>query len=224
MNPEEIKAVLDQYQSLTGLQRLHVAKRMQWCQYDQVAALLPPAGRVLDVGCGHGHFGAYLALHRPELLTYGCDPDERKIAVALASRPAMERGPCHFFCGDCRAWDEIADETFDGIVVLDVLYLMPVVQQKDLLRWLAARLVPGGRLVLKTIDPRRGSSSFMAMAQEFVMVRLLRRTRSSGTFAGGRPPAFYMEKLQGFGLCTECIPLPQNRTPSVLVVGTKPAP
>lgn len=217
LNKEQAQAVADQYPGLPAVERTHMLGRLRWCQYDEIADLLPSQGDILDIGCGYGHFAVYLTGRAPGVVVHGCDPDQRKIAVARQARASDRR---FFHAGDCRSIDSL-DRSYQGVVILDVLYLMPLALQDSLLAWAAQRLAPGGVLVIKTIDPGQGLKSRLANLQEWVMVRLLGKTYSSGAHAAGREPEYYLAKLAAWGVECRVIPLPENRTPSVLITGAK---
>src|SRR4051794_4290146 len=50
-----------------------------------VAAAVPPSGRILDIGCGHGLFTNALAIGSPARQVLGVDPSGAKIAIARGS-------------------------------------------------------------------------------------------------------------------------------------------
>ena len=216
----DVEAVLREYPNLSPVSGAHLSRRLRRCPYDEVTRHLPPQGTVLDIGCGYGHFGVYLSLHAPQLRYVGCDPDPRKIAVARTARPGAPGGPCRFHLGPCEEVEDMPD-SLAGIVILDVLYLMPKERQRAVLAWAAQRLAAGGALVVKTIDPTKGWRSLMVVAQEWVMVRLLLKTYSSGEFAAALPPAMYVSWLSELRLETEWRELPANRTPALLLVARK---
>ena len=106
--------------------------------------------------------------------------------IWLVGRPS-------FSFGDVRELASLPDR-FGNIVLLDVMYLMPWKLQTSILDWALARLSPGPKsaLVIKTMDEAIGFSGFRTLAQEWIMVYLLRRTRSSGTINGIRHFAAYL--------------------------------
>ena len=55
------------------------------CPLLPIEPLLPPAGRVLDLGCGNGLFAAILKLGSPARTIIGFDLDEKKIESARAA-------------------------------------------------------------------------------------------------------------------------------------------
>jgi SAM-dependent methyltransferase len=98
---------------------------------------LPAAARILDAGCGSG---GNLALLARVGTVYGfeCDPEARGVAEGLgigtiAAGALPDRVP-------------FGDTTFHAIGLFDVLEHLP--QPVESLQALAARLVPGGALVL----------------------------------------------------------------------------
>lgn len=187
-------AILDHYPHATAFQRWHMRGRLHLCPYDALIPQLTGRDNVLDVGCGFGHLAWFLAGVKPELRYFGVDVDERKIALAAGSVNGSANAP-GFRLGDAshpatlQGWPD----RFGNIVILDVLYLLPWEAQTALLDWALGRLdpAPGSALVLKSMEQAEGLSGFRALAEEWIMVSLLRRTRSSGTIRGARPAADY---------------------------------
>jgi 2-polyprenyl-3-methyl-5-hydroxy-6-metoxy-1,4-benzoquinol methylase len=133
---------------------------------------------LLDVGCGHGVLVALLAVGFPDRHVVGIDPDERKIEWARESvgrAPNVELRACTI--------EELAVErpgSFDTVFVADVLYLLGAIDWQPFLRAAHALLREGGRLVLKEAEDDGSWRVKKALLQEQLMVRLLRRTHSSG--------------------------------------------
>ncbi len=96
---------------------------------------------VLEIGCGSGNFTSLIARQSPRVTAV--DIHEPYVATAqrrLASFPGVQ-----VICDDAttRQWDE----TFDTVVLLDVLE--HIENDVSFLRSLAKCLRPGGRLILK---------------------------------------------------------------------------
>lgn len=130
------------------------ARSDPWPGWDQLLPLLghlpADALRVLDVGCGHGRFAAYLADRGLRGSYVGLDASEPLLAEA-------RRRPLPGFRRELRHHDVVADppgpplagRRFDLIALFGVLHHLPGLGRRQrLLRDLAERLAPGGLLAL----------------------------------------------------------------------------
>jgi len=188
--------------------------RLQLCPYDKLLKHIPTTGSVLDIGCGFGHFAWYLAQERPELKYFGADIDEAKISLAQSSAQGSTQNSVKdfakglaapiFWLGDVMTMQE-GSGPFDTIVLLDVAYLMPWEFQKKLIAWALARLKSGNEsaLLLKTNDVPRGMSGLRMLWEEWIMVNLLRRTKSSGTIQGVQDFQTYINYAKELGFACE---------------------
>jgi 2-polyprenyl-3-methyl-5-hydroxy-6-metoxy-1,4-benzoquinol methylase len=127
--------------------RLHIHARHWLCPLERIASYVPPAGRVLDVGCGHGLFGNLLALQSPRREITGVDPMSAKIAVAARVAGAVPNA--RYRVGSAA---DVADGPYDVVTILDVLYLLPRPAKLALLQRCRGLLTPDGLLLLKTND------------------------------------------------------------------------
>jgi SAM-dependent methyltransferase len=222
LDAPSIDRILDRYPHASAFQRWHMRGRLKLCPYEKLDRHLTGEGNLLDVGCGFGHFAWHLAAVKPGLRYYGTDIDARKIALAQGCLTAggsargieapSNRGEAarsgaslpQFHLGDAVRVSDLP-ENFGNIVFLDVLYLLPWESQKDLMAWALGRLAPGpdSVMVIKTMEQARGFSGFRAVAEEWIMVSLLRRTLSSGTLNGARPASDYLEFARGLGFTGE---------------------
>jgi 2-polyprenyl-6-hydroxyphenyl methylase/3-demethylubiquinone-9 3-methyltransferase len=156
------------YRGLPASVRLHARIRSWTCPLPRVVERAPREGRLLEVGCGHGLFANAAALSRPGLDVLGVDPDPGKIRWAQAtvgSRPNVR------FRTALLA--EVDERGFDAVAAVDVLYLVPRAEWASFLAGLRDRLRPGGRLLLKDVEPRPRWKFYRCLAQETVSVRLL---------------------------------------------------
>jgi SAM-dependent methyltransferase len=203
LDGKAIERILIRYPHATAFQRWHMRGRLRLCPYDRLTRHLTGPESLLDVGCGFGHLAWHLAATQPGLRYYGTDIDARKVALARGSLPQGGRGPAanpEFRLGDATDLPGLP-ETFGNIVFLDVLYLMPWDAQKRMIEWALGRLAPGpdSAVVIKTMEEAKGFSGFRAVAEEWIMVRLLRRTLSSGALNGARPAEDYLAFARGLG-------------------------
>lgn len=73
--------------------------------------LLPPRGRVLDLGCGEGHYGLLFASQGYHVL--GIDVSASAIALAVKRAAGQELTNIHFKVGDVTNLAGLSDESFD---------------------------------------------------------------------------------------------------------------
>jgi SAM-dependent methyltransferase/predicted nucleotidyltransferase len=115
---------------------------------DELSQLLPPAARVLDLGCGAGVPAARDLAARGYAVT-GVDISAVQIERARRLVPAAT-----FVCADMATWDAPAASSYDAIVSLYALIHVPLEDQQALFRRMREWLVPGGWL-LAIVGARR---------------------------------------------------------------------
>lgn len=187
------------FSTLPLKERLFVRGRMSSAPLEELAARARGAA-LLDVGCGHGVLVALLAVGHPERRVVGIDPDVRKIAWAKASvgrEPNVELIGCTI-----EALAVARPAAFDTVLVADVLYLLAAQAWPAFLQAARRLLRPGGRLVLKEAEDDGSWRVTKALLQEKLMVRLLRRTQSSGA-VGFAPRATLTAALGAAGFAVE---------------------
>jgi 2-polyprenyl-6-hydroxyphenyl methylase/3-demethylubiquinone-9 3-methyltransferase len=100
------------------------------------------ARRVLDLGCGNGHFSATLA--RAGFEVVGCDPSSSGVAVARESVPGVRF--VQIGVGDDPTG--LGESDFDAVVASEVIEHLYAPRQ--LPRFAHAVLRPGGHLIVST--------------------------------------------------------------------------
>lgn len=102
---------------------------------------------VLDIGCGIGLLAHYLRACGHQAAVTGFDYDRRKISSAMAMALKSGQADLEFSSGDARTG--LPD--FQGnVVILDILQFFTEEEQNKLLMEAAARVAPGGKLVIRT--------------------------------------------------------------------------
>lgn len=102
---------------------------------------------VLDIGCGIGLLAHYLRACGHMAPITGFDYDQRKIDSAQAMNKKSGLSGLSFSAGDARTG--LPD--FSGhVVILDILQFFTPEEQNILLRAAAAKVAPGGKLVIRT--------------------------------------------------------------------------
>ena len=125
--------------ALTTMDGMPTAERLE------VAAVVPPVGRLLDVGCHEGRFGEVIAARGAEV--WGIEPDEDRATVA-ASR-------LHRVVVGSYPQDFPPEERFDCIVFNDVLEHMP--DPQSALTAAKRQLAPNGCIVASIPNVRHVS-------------------------------------------------------------------
>ena len=216
------RQVLSLYDAAPAAVRAHVRVRWATCPFRAVAAQLPPAGRVLELGCGHGLFSVLAALSSPGRSVVGVDVDERKVHHGrVAAGRARERGAaCEITTSPP---GEVPDGPWDAIVVVDVLYLLDEATQRDLLRTCARHLAPGGRLAVKEMAPTPAWKARWNLVQETIAVRVMGITAGGSGFRFVGPSALE-EWMVEDGLAVRQLPLHRGYPhPHHLVLGARPS-
>jgi 2-polyprenyl-3-methyl-5-hydroxy-6-metoxy-1,4-benzoquinol methylase len=119
--------------------------------WDHLQGYLPSRGRVLDVGCGVGSLD-YEIGSKSLIKVLGIDVNATSIDLARRyhARPNV----------DFAALDlDAVEGKFDCVLFVDVFHHVPPDEHKALLRTGARLLAPGGYVVIKDIERRRGQVS-----------------------------------------------------------------
>jgi 2-polyprenyl-3-methyl-5-hydroxy-6-metoxy-1,4-benzoquinol methylase len=189
---EAVRRSLERYRGQPLGIRGFVLARHLLAPLARVLAAMPPSGRLLDVGCGHGMFANALALGSPARDVLGVDPSGSKIAVAQASADGLPN--VRFRQGIVQ---EIEEGGFDSISILDVLYLLPIAEKLAVLRACRERIAPDGVLVLKANDTRPAWKYRVARLQEQAMTGV-GLTMGHGLYFLSREQNAELLRLAGF--------------------------
>lgn len=188
---------------LTAGRRLHARVRYATAPLERVAALVPPGvGSVVEVGCSTGVFANVLKARRPGLDVTGVDAAANKIEAAR--RTVCGRAGLTFAHDDGFAYVQ-AHGPFEVLALVDILYLLRPERQDEFIRLAAARLRPGGYLVVKEMTDRPAWKRRWCAFQERLAVRVLGLTAGEGVFL--RPGEAYRCVMEEAGLTVEAFDL-----------------
>lgn len=185
--------------------RSYARGKLRWDPvFEAVGPMLAASPRtLLDVGCGLGLLGQYLRERGFRARYLGIDLDTRKIEEAKrAARDGLE---LDFAEGSATELPEFRG----NVALIDVLHYLPAGHQQLALAEAAARVPPGGMIVLRNVV-RDASWRFRATVIEEHFIRALRWMRY--------PVTHYPERdeieapLRASGFTTEVKPL-WGRTP-----------
>lgn len=136
-----------------------------------LAKILDLAGReefgdVLDVGCGRGQVALLLAEAGLARSIHGIDWDEPKLRIAEAAATDLPIA-IRFEAGDVRTTDFPEADT---VLLVDVLHYLATEEQDALLARAAGSA--RRRVIVRDVDPERGSSSTLTKSWEWVTTTL----------------------------------------------------
>lgn len=204
---------LRRYDAVPIADRLQVRGRALLADLLAIEPHLPRGGQIVDLGCGRGLFANVLLEASSAREVIGLDPDPRKVAVARAT----ERPGLTFRTGDATG---IELPECDAIAIVDVLYLLTPAEQGGVVARAAARVRPGGRVVIYAQERRADIRFWLGYAQERIATAI-------GATRGGTRGLHYSSRVQmctrleSCGLAVEVIPLSGRLYTDAIYVGTK---
>ena len=195
--------------SLPAKARLHALLRFLSAPLLRVAREVPRGGLLLDLGAGHGVF-ARLALDAGARRVVAVEPDARKLFRRV--------GGIDFVLG----YDDCIRGSFDAVAIIDVLYKIPSTEWDALLARVAARLKPGGRLIIKEQDPTAKVKNSWNRAQEWLVSLVGLTLGESFAYEAPRDFVARLERAGFTDVQSKRIDLLYPH-PHVLYVGTVPS-
>lgn len=117
---------------------------------DEIGQYLPPAGVVLDIGCGFGLFSLYYASLAPGRLLRGLDLSGPRVAMARRAAARLGIENVAYEQGDAREFK--GDGEVAAAYMLDIVHHIPPGAVPPLLHGLHRCLAPGGYLLVKDVD------------------------------------------------------------------------
>ena len=120
--------------------------------FDELALLLPPDAafaNIMDVGCGYGVPACWMAERYPTATIFGFDPRQERVRVAslaLGDRGRIRNGSAP----DLPPMDVLVDLA----TMLDMSHYLQDWELEKTLERIHDRLLPGGRLIVRSVLPR----------------------------------------------------------------------
>ncbi len=159
-SPRHTERTLLRYRHIEATPRLFARWKIRLDpMFPRLAAFMKNPRRILDIGCGYGVPSVWLLELFPAATVCGVDPDEERIRRGRARPRAAgggPDGPGARPCGACRT-------SADTALILDVIHMLDDAALRETLRILHAKLIPGGRLVIR-VDHPRGSAPALETA------------------------------------------------------------
>lgn len=137
--------------------------------------IIPRNASVTDVGCGYGPLSFMLSMLSAGRRVLGVDYDEEKIAVAEHSFLRTDR--VGFVCADAVTYDYPRSDVF---VLNDVLHYMGHDSQRTLVDRCAARLNPGGMILIRDGDSDKAQRHEVTKWTEKMSTRVLGFNKTEG--------------------------------------------
>ncbi len=123
---------------------VRIKSRIDSGLHDRIHTLVPRGASVVDLGCGYGMLGYLLHWSSPERRVLGVDHDAAKVEVA---QQGFSRGEAlRFQQADLGTFDPPPADVY---ILKDVLHYMPAPAQAALLKRCAAKLEPGGSILVR---------------------------------------------------------------------------
>ncbi|MEA2707021.1 MAG: hypothetical protein QOH22_1809 [Gemmatimonadaceae bacterium] len=197
--------------------------RWKLTPYREIAEVLPKAGRILDLGSGHGLLSLALAMGSERREVIGIDHDTARVRLAERAVARRESSPTpRFEVGDLEsALTTFASGSLSGIAMIDILHYLGPDAQNALVREAARVLEPGGVLAVREVDPEGGVPALWNRFYENVATRI-GFTRSARTQLEFRSVAAWTGVLESAGLDVHSEPCGSALFSDVLFIARRP--
>jgi len=148
-SPRHTERTLLRYRHIEATPRLFARWKIRLDpMFPRLAAFMKNPRRILDIGCGYGIPSVWLLELFPAATVCGVDPDEERIR--LAGRALGPRGEAR--TGRAPDLADLPDRA-DTALILDVIHMLDDAALRETLRILHAKLIPGGRLIIRVTIP-----------------------------------------------------------------------
>ncbi|MBA4421659.1 MAG: MMPL family protein [Syntrophus sp. (in: bacteria)] len=161
-SPRHHRRVRLRYRHIEAFPRVFASLKMRLDpMFPSLAEFLRGPRRIIDIGCGYGVPSVWILELFPLATVCGLDPDEERVRVArlaLGSRGEVRTGRAPQL-------EELPGEA-DTALVLDVIHMLSDEELMKTLEILRVKLLPGGRLIIRTTIPVDRSRPWMGRLEE----------------------------------------------------------
>jgi SAM-dependent methyltransferase len=131
--------------------------------FSRLANFLESPQHIIDIGCGYGVPAVWLLSLFPQAKVYGLDPDRRR--VAIADRAFGLRGSAAV--GKAPDLPPACPDQVDTALMLDMIHLISDEELRLTLQGLYDKIMPGGKLILRTTVPSRKPVPWLRRIEEW---------------------------------------------------------
>jgi SAM-dependent methyltransferase len=131
--------------------------------FPRLASFLDSPRHVIDIGCGYGVPAVWLLSLFPQAKVYGLDPDHRR--VTIAARAFGDRGTATV--GKAPDLPAACLDHMDTALMLDMIHLISDDELRLTLQRLYDKIVPEGKLILRTAVPSRKPVPWLRRIEEW---------------------------------------------------------
>jgi len=175
---EHLLRVMRRYRHMEPYPRLFARfKILLDPMFPRLASFVHSASHIIDIGCGYGIPAVWLLSFFPQAKVYGLDPDLRR--VRIANRAFGDRGSA--IVGKAPDLPEAFPDRVDTVLMLDMIHLISDDELRLTLRRLHPKILPEGKLILRTTVPSRKRVPWLRWIEEWrlKMLRLKPHFRPS---------------------------------------------
>jgi SAM-dependent methyltransferase len=130
--------------------------------FPRLASFLRSPRYIIDIGCGYGIPSVWLLSLFPQAKVFGFDPDRRRVTVA--NRAFGDRGAATV--GKAPNLPAVSPGQVDTALMLDMIHLISDDELRFTLLQLYDKIVPEGKLILRTTIPSRKRVPWLRRIEE----------------------------------------------------------
>lgn len=188
------KELISYYDGLPWFQKMFVKERVKLLPLEKFEVLVPPAGKIIDLGCGHGIVANYLALTSADRQVVGIDFDEARINWANST--VRNRSNVRFICGDI---NDIEVGAADTVILFGVLCLVPFKYWDELFEKVFQSLKNEGIFLLHDIEKGTDLKYFFHELKEHIF-RWIKLTKAEGFYVKREEDLIRQVQRHGFSV------------------------